>query len=267
MTMTLSPTAILTYGTLAAAVLFFALWVVGRKRKNYGTVDVGWTAGVGLMAVFCALVGGGWPLRRLLVGLMGGIWAFRLAYYIVVDRVLTPQEDGRYQRLRAHWAEMADGYFLLFFMAQTFLVTLFALPFLPLARDPAVGLRSWEVAGACLWLLAFVGESVADRQLVRFRRNPDNRGKTCRQGLWRYSRHPNYFCEWLHWWAYVLFGLGTAGWALTLVGPVLMLVFLFRLTGIPYTEQQALASRGDDYRRYQRSTSVFFPWPPRREDP
>lgn len=263
--MTLSSAAILAYGTAGAAVLFFALWLVGWRRSNYGTVDVGWTAGVGLMAVFCALAGGGWPLRRLLVGLMGGLWAFRLAYYIVVDRVLAPREDGRYQRMRAYWGARADPYFLAFFMAQTFLVTLFALPFLPLVRNSAPTLRGWEIAGVLLWAAAVAGEALSDRQLVRFRRNPDNKGKTCRNGLWRYSRHPNYFFEWLHWWAYVLFGIGAAGWVLTLVGPVLMLLFLFRLTGIPYTEQQALSSRGEDYRRYQRTTSVFIPWPPKEE--
>jgi steroid 5-alpha reductase family enzyme len=99
--------------------------------------------------------------------------------------------------------------------------------------------------------------------LQAFRSNSRNKGKVCRDGLWRYSRHPNYFFEWTHWWAYVLIGWQAPyGWA-TLFGPVIMLVFLFKVTGIPPTEENALRSRGDAYREYQRTTSVFFPWPPK----
>jgi steroid 5-alpha reductase family enzyme len=106
-----------------------------------------------------------------------------------------------------------------------------------------------------------LGETSADRQLSRFRANPANRGRTCREGLWRYSRHPNYFFEWTHWFSYLVIGHGI--WP-TWIGPAAMLLFLFRLTGIPFTEQQAIKSRGDDYRAYQRETSVFFPWFPKR---
>ena len=120
--------------------------------------------------------------------------------------------------------------------------------------------------GLALGLLAIGGETLADRQLERFRLNPANRGKVCREGLWYYSRHPNYFFEWLYWWAFVLMGIGTSyGWW-TLLGPLFMLLFLFKLTGIPYTEKQALASRGEAYRAYQKSTPMFFPWFPRRND-
>jgi steroid 5-alpha reductase family enzyme len=114
-------------------------------------------------------------------------------------------------------------------------------------------------------VLALGGEAIADAQLSRFRRDPANRGTVCRTGLWRYSRHPNYFFEWVHWWAYVLIGIAAPwGW-LALFGPALMLLFLFKITGIPPTEARALESRGDAYREYQRTTSVFVPWPPRRE--
>jgi len=90
---------------------------------------------------------------------------------------------------------------------------------------------------------------------------PANRGAVCRSGLWKYSRHPNYFFEWVHWWVYVLIGRAAP---LTLLGPLAMLLFLFRVTGIPYTERQAVKTRGDAYRAYQASTSAFVPWPPRK---
>ena len=108
------------------------------------------------------------------------------------------------------------------------------------------------------------GEAVADHQLAKFRQDPANRGQTCRVGLWAWSRHPNYFFEWMHWFAYLVLALGSARWWLALSGPVLMLLFLYRVSGIPWTEAQSLRSRGEDYRRYQREVSAFGPLPPKR---
>ena len=119
--------------------------------------------------------------------------------------------------------------------------------------------------GVAIWAIGVAGEAVADAQLARFRADPGHRGRTCRAGLWRYSRHPNYFFEWLTWWAYVAIAWGAPhGWV-ALFGPAVMLLFLFKVTGIPYTEAQALRSRGDDYRAYQRTTSAFVPWFPRAD--
>ena len=253
------------YGFVGAFIMFSVLWIISVLRKDAGVVDVGWTLGVGVMAVCTAVLGKGWAGRRLLVGLLGGIWSFRLAAYILADRVLTSEEDGRYHRMRAYWGAKANFYFYFFFTSQSLLVVLFALPFIPIAAGGRMGLRLWDLLGAVVWIVAIVGEWTADRQLARFRGDPANRGKTCRAGLWRYSRHPNYFFEWLHWWAYVVIAVGLPGWWLTLVGPALMFLFLMRLTGIPYTEKQALASRGEDYKDYQRTTSMFIPLPPRKK--
>jgi steroid 5-alpha reductase family enzyme len=139
---------------------------------------------------------------------------------------------------------------------------MFALPMWAAAQSttPAIAWHDW--LGIGIWLLAFTGEVVSDRQLNRFRRDPANKGKVCQVGLWRYSRHPNYFFEWLHWWAYVLIGIASPWWWVTIAGVVVMYVFLTRVTGIPYTEQQAIRSRGDAYRRYQETTNVFFPFSP-----
>lgn len=247
--------------------LFTALWVIQLIRRNAGIVDVGWTVGVGVMAIACAVTGQGWAWRRALVGVLAGLWAFRLAAHILVDRVARAEEDGRYRRMREYWGNRAQPWFFVFFVSQSLLVVLFALPFVPLVAASTAAVRPWDVAGVALWLAAMAGEALADGQLKRFRRDPSHHGKTCRQGMWRYSRHPNYFCEWLHWWAYVLIGVGLPwGW-LTLVGPAVMWIFLTKLTGIPYTEQQALASRGDDYREYQRTTNRFIPWFPKGPPP
>ena len=112
-------------------------------------------------------------------------------------------------------------------------------------------------------VLAVCGETVADRQLTRFRANPAHRGLTCRAGLWRYSRHPNYFFEWLHWFAYPALAAGSPRWLLAWLGPLVMFVFLRFLSGVPWAEAQALRTRGEDYRDYQHRTPMFFPWFPR----
>ena len=145
------------------------------------------------------------------------------------------------------------------------LVGICALPALVVAHHVTAPLQVWDYLGAGVLVGSIIGETVADRQLQRFRSDPANRGTTCRTGLWRTSRHPNYFFEWIHWCAYVLMAVGSPWWILTWIGPILMLFFLFKVTGIPATETQALKSRGEDYRRYQESTSVFVPWFPKKE--
>jgi steroid 5-alpha reductase family enzyme len=120
------------------------------------------------------------------------------------------------------------------------------------------------ILGTVLFAVGLSLNVLSDRQLAQWRANPDNAGKTCRAGLWRYSRHPNYFFEWLLWvgWAVIATAApwGWLGW----MTPVLLLVLLFTITGIPPTEEQALRGRGEDYRRYQQETSVFVPWFPKR---
>jgi steroid 5-alpha reductase family enzyme len=130
--------------------------------------------------------------------------------------------------------------------------------------NPSPELSPIEYLGAALWLLAVSGEIASDVQLSRFKADPRNKGKTCRAGLWNLSRHPNYFFEWLIWMAFALFALASPYGYLGLLSPALILFFLFKVTGIPATEAQALRSRGDDYRRYQETTSAFVPWFPRR---
>jgi steroid 5-alpha reductase family enzyme len=178
-------------------------------------------------------------------------------------RVRGEPEDGRYAHLRGRWGDNALAWFA-FFQLQAVLVALFALPFVAVAGNPTATVTPALLAAVVLWIGCVAAEAVADAQLARFRAQPSNRGRTCREGLWRYSRHPNYFFEWLHWFTYVLLALGSPlGW-LAWAGPIVMFVFLRWLSGIPFTEAQALRTRGDDYRAYQRTTPMLFPWFPKR---
>lgn len=246
---------------LAAAWLMTAGWAWQKRRHNAGIVDVLWASGVGGAAVWAALVSSGSLATRVTLALLGGIWGGRLAMHLW-KRVRGEEEDGRYRALRAHW-HGHQGKFFGFFQFQAFLIGVFAVPFLAVAVNPQASVF-WIGVAVAVWIAGVAGESLSDRQLARFRANPANRGKTCREGMWRYSRHPNYFFEWLHWFAYVALAIGSPLWWLAWSGPLVMYLFLRYISGVPYTETQALRSRGDEYRRYQQDTPMFFPWFPSR---
>ena len=248
-------------GWSVLALFLVALWGRQLFTRNATSVDVAWSVGLAFLAAFYPWFVDGDLGRRVLVGSLGCLWAIRLAWYLLFECYgHHREEDGRYKALREHWGDRAAPLFFLFYQGQAAVAVLFSLPMLAAMEGGPLGPMAW--AGVAIWVLAVGGETVADRQLARFRADPSNGGRVCQTGLWRYSRHPNYFFEWVHWWAYVLIGGGAA---LTWIGPLAMLVFLFRLTGIPYTEMQALRSRGDAYRAYQRTTNVFVPWPPKAE--
>lgn len=257
------PTALTSWAVLAGAMTL--LWVLHLRRGEADVVDLGWSAGIGVQAVVFAWLGEGDPTRRALVGAIAGLWSARLSWHLLTDRVLEHGEDRRYAALRKAFGGRARLGFFGVFQANALLAVLLASGPLVVAQlDRPFG--ALDVAGGALFLVSFVGESVADRQLARFKRRPDTSGKTCREGLWRYSRHPNYFFEWLHWLSYPLLAASSV-WALwTLVPVALIYVFLVHVTGIPPAERSSVESRGDDYRRYQQETNAFFPWFPRESD-
>jgi steroid 5-alpha reductase family enzyme len=246
-------------------ILFAGLFFGCRRLDNYGFVDVAWSYAFALLAVFYAGFGNGWMPRRVLLATMAGLWSLRLGTHLL-RRVAGhhPVEDGRYVQLRQDWAGNFGPKMFGFFQLQAASVVLLGVPFLLPVLNPAAGLHPLEIAGVALWLVALAGESLADAQLAAFKRDPANKGRVCAAGLWRYSRHPNYFSEWLVWVAYLVFALGSPGGGLAVIGPAAILYLLLRVTGIPLTEEQAVRSKGDAYRRYQQTTSAFVPWPPRK---
>jgi steroid 5-alpha reductase family enzyme len=256
--------ALLAQAWLLAAAIMLCLWSIETRTDDAGLVDVGWSGGIGAVALYLAFVSGGWLPRRCLVGTLAVMWSLRLAGYLLVDRISRREEDFRYRSLRERWGDRAHFYFLLMFLLQSVLVIPFAVPLFVLMANERQAFSRWELAGALLALGAVAAEATADYQLARFRNAPRNRGAVCRWGLWRYSRHPNYFFEWLHWLSYSVMAVGVPGWQWTLTGSIGILIPLFLLTGIPATEAQALKSRGEKYRAYQRSTSMFVPWFPKR---
>jgi steroid 5-alpha reductase family enzyme len=248
-------------GVAGAAVLMALVWVLAVRIGNAGIVDIAWSAGFAPLAAFYAVAGSGAATRRWLIAGMVAVWSLRLGGYLYVRvKAHHPQEDRRYARLRSEWGAQANARMFGFFELQAGLLAVLSVPWLLSCLNPAPQLRGLEWAGFGLWLLAISGEALADRQLQRFRADPANRGAVCEAGLWGYSRHPNYFFEWLIWVAYFVFALASPlGW-LSLYCPALMLYFLLRVTGIPMTEQLSLESKGAAFADYQRRTSAFVPW-------
>lgn len=254
--------------TAATCAVFAAAYVFARRIDNYGVVDVVWSYAFAALAAFYALAGQGWPVRRALIAAMVAVWSLRLGTHLWV-RVAGhhPVEDSRYVQLRRDWAGVFHAKMFGFFQLQAISVVALGVAFLFAAQNSTPALHLLEFAGAALWLLAISGEALADAQLAAFKRDPANKGRVCDVGLWRFSRHPNYFFEWLIWVAYFLFALASPwGW-LAIVGPAGILFLLLRVTGIPMAEAQSIRSKGDAYRRYQQTTSAFVPWFPRKPAP
>jgi len=236
------------------------LWLVHLRTGNAAIVDAGWAGGLAVLGLLYSALGGGYWLRSAMVAAMTGIWGFRLAIYLLATRVIGQPEEGRYRELRRKWKTNITLKFLLFFEFQAVLCVVLAVPFLAAARNPDPRISPLEWTAVVLWVLAMTGEASADAQLNKFKSDKSNKGHTCQAGLWRYSRHPNYFFEWLIWVAFAIFALPSPGGYWGLLSPAVILYFLLRITGIPATEAQALRTRGDEYRRYQQTTSAFVPW-------
>jgi steroid 5-alpha reductase family enzyme len=250
-------------GWALAAAIQLVLYLRQRRTHDATAVDAGWAVSLVGIAALYALLAPGSLAHRVLIASMVGLENLRIAR-LVLARVGTG-EDERYRELRQRWRARGreQTRFFVFFQAQAFLAAVLSIPILLVAFDPGPRLGALAWAGAALWLVAATLERAADRQLQRFKANPSNQGRTLRAGLWRYSRHPNYFFQWLTWVAYALVALEAPhGW-LGLIAPALMLYLVLFVTGVPPAEQSSLRSRGEDYRRYQRETSAFVPWFPR----
>lgn len=246
-------------------------WLAARMIRNNGIVDVVWAAGFAPLAFLFFMLGTEDSDFRVLprqqaLTLMVFVWSFRLGSHLFVRvRSHHPHEDVRYAKLREEWGAATNRKMFGFFQLQGLLQIVLSLPVMLVCLDGNRFISGWSLGitgclGVALWLIGLLGESLADRQLARFRADPANKGKVCQTGLWNYSRHPNYFFEWLVWVGYAVFAFGSPwGW-LGLIAPALMLHFLLNVTGIPMTEELSLKSKGDAYREYQRTTSAFVPW-------
>jgi steroid 5-alpha reductase family enzyme len=251
---------------LALSLLLALAWVVQQRTGNSGWVDTIWAFAVGVVGAASAL----WlvspaalPARQWLIAVLALVWALRLGTHIAI-RTAGISDDPRYAAFAQEWGLNAPRRMFIFLQNQ-------ALGSIPLvfsvfiaAQTPVGSLRVQDFVGVAILAIAIIGEALADAQLKRFRSIPANKGHVCDIGLWRWSRHPNYFFQWFGWLAYPVIAIDAGyPWGLAaLLAPLFMFWILNYVTGIPPLEAQMLRSRGDAYRAYQAHTSKFFPLPP-----
>src|SRR3569832_370962 len=257
----------LTVIALALSAQMAGAWIVQQRTGNSGWVDTIWTFSVGLVGAACAR----WPLengapyaRHWLGAALVAAWSFRLGLLIAV-RTSGISDDPRYAAFAKEWGLAAPRRMFIFLQNQGLGSIPLVFATFVAAHFPQPGLRLRDYLGATILLLGIVGEALADSQLKQFREGPGHGGEVCDAGLWRWSRHPNYFFEWLGWLAYPVIAISPHyvwGWA-SLLAPAFMYWILVYVTGIPPLEAQMLRSRGERYRDYQARTSIFFPLPRR----
>jgi steroid 5-alpha reductase family enzyme len=264
--MTLTYLAALVLIAASLSILMAGAFLVQQRTGNSGWVDTIWTFSLGLVGAISAV----WPIegsapnaRQWLVAALVAIWSLRLGIHIAI-RTAGISDDPRYAAFAREWGLNAPRRMFIFLQNQALGTIPLAFAIFVAARFPSDTLRLQDFLGAALLLVGIAGEALADAQLKAFRENPDNKGRVCDVGLWRWSRHPNYFFEWFGWLAYPAIGLSLDyPWGIaTLLAPIFMYWILVYATGIPPLEEQMLRSRGERYRDYQLRTSRFFPLPP-----
>ena len=236
------------------------IWGLSIRYKNYAFVDVGWSFGflvvVLLVSIFSSLA----HSQSTILAFMIGLHSLRLGTYLFKRTVGKP-EEGRYASLRESWKNNLPLKFWFFFQAQALSIIFLLIPFWLTLMGDSRHIGIIESVAIALFIVSMFGESLADRQLEQFKKNART-GEVCKQGLWAYSRHPNYFFECLIWVSYALYASHVLAWS----SPIIMIILIWRITGIPPSEEQNLKSKGMAYEKYQKETSVLIPWP-RRKSP
>lgn len=259
---------LLTVACVAAAlcICMSLAWLIWRSTRNSGWVDTIWTFSVGAVG----LIGAAMPptgaaasgARRALVAGFALAWALRLGLHIA-RRTRGITDDPRYAKLLSGWGSDASRQMFFMVQKQALVSVPLSLAIVLAAANPDAALRIQDWLAILVFAVAVFGEWRADEQLHRFASDPANRGKVCDVGLWRWSRHPNYFFEWLGWLAYPLLAIGAWEWGwVALAAPACMYWLLVHVSGVPPLETHMLATRGDAYRAYQARTNAFFPAPP-----
>ncbi|NLE44756.1 MAG: DUF1295 domain-containing protein [Chloroflexi bacterium] len=254
------------YGIAALAIvgLMTLIWIVSLILRNSSIVDIFWGPGFVLTGwIYFALTPDGFSIRKWIVAILVTVWGLRLGGYILYRNWGKP-EDFRYRKFREDAGSKWWWYsYFQTFLLQGVLMWIISIPLLgaQISSTPA-RLTVVDVIGIVLWGIGFFFESVGDLQMTRFKANPANRGKVLDSGVWRYTRHPNYFGDATQWWSYYLFALA-AGAYWTVFSPVMMTLLLLRVSGVALLEK-TLTETKPQYKEYIETTSAFLPWFPRK---
>ena len=249
-------------------IIMTGAWAIQRATGSSGWIDTIWSFAVGLGGIVAAIFANGDGGRRVAAFLIIVVWSLRLGLHIA-GRTKGSDEDPRYAKLIEEWGASASLRLWLFLQVQALAAFTLVLAVYLAAANPEPFLRLIDILAIAVAVIAIVGEAISDQQLAAFRKTPEAKTGVMEIGLWRYSRHPNYFFEWLGWCAWPLLAITMPlGWSwLSLLAPMLMYWLLVHVSGIPPLEQHMLASRGDKFRALQARVNAFFPGPRKGESP
>ena len=249
------------YFILALTLLgYMTSWfIVAVIKKRNDIADIAWGLGFVLIAWFSFYLSG-YSFKALLVNSLVTIWGLRLAWHIY-NRNKNKPEDSRYLEWRKTWKNFYLRSFLQVFLLQGVFLYLISLPVVFINHSVSDSFGILDIIGFLVWGIGFYFESTGDRQLKEFISNPANKGKLMDKGLWRYSRHPNYFGEVTQWWGIFIIALSIPGSLFTAVGPLTITTLILFVSGIPLLEKK-YAGRSD-FEKYKKRTSIFIPLPPR----
>lgn len=259
--MILALLVLLGVALVTAELLMLICWGIYLFQRRFSIVDIGWAMAFFVLTLIFFIVGEGYFWRKMLLLIIVSLWSLRLAVHLV-KRYFRQGEDPRYPRMVKIWFANRNPFFqaFLLFTCQGAIVTILSLPFLLICQNPLPCFEAAEMFGLFIVVGGIAGESVADWQLVQFKRRTVAQTECCEEGVWRYSRHPNYFFEWVIWLGFFLMALPAPfGW-LSIVSPALILYLLLKVSGIPPSEELAVERKGEAYLNYQSRVSPFFPW-------
>lgn len=249
------------YFLILTSILFFYMstwFVLSLVKKRNDVADIAWGLGFVLLAWVSFFLGQAQDIRGILVGFLISIWGIRLAWHIYV-RNRNRTEDYRYLKWREEWGKWFYlRSYLQVYLLQGILLFLIVLPVLFINKDVGRTFGLLDLIGLGVWLCGFVFESVGDAQLARFIKDPSNKGKLMRSGLWHYTRHPNYFGEVTMWWGIWLIALSVPFGFLSIIGPITITVLILKVSGVPLLEKKM--AENPEFAEYKRQTSMFIPW-------
>ena len=250
---------IVLYSWLTIICIMFVAWIIYLLIKNVGIIDVFWPISITTSGLIFSLQSG-YNMWKLAIQTLLIIWCLRLALYLLISRIIPKHVDKRYVAISSNWQGKQTLKFLLNFQFQGILAIILSIPFLFINHITSSSMFIY--IGAALVTIGVLGETIADMQLQKFK--AVTKGGVCNVGLWRYSRHPNYFFEWLVWLGFAITAINTEWGIFALLSPILLIVVMLKLTG-PITEKGSIESRGQAYLDYQEKTSMFFPLPPKEK--
>lgn len=236
------------------------LWSIIRKRND--VADTLWGFGFILVAIVTYASNGFYYERQSLVIVLVSLWGLRLALHIYLRNRHKP-EDHRYEEIKKKWkGNFYLNSYINIFLAQGFLLLLISIPVIFINSSPAAGLTVLDYIGVGIWITGFFFETIGDYQLSQFIKDSRNKGHVMQSGLWRYTRHPNYFGEVAQWWGIFILALSIPFGFLTIIGPLVITIFITKVSGIPLLEKKYAGRQ--EFEAYKKKTSVFFPLPQKK---